>query len=288
MPTPILIVSFHGGGSGINKLKTFPALTDILEEPPKFRELRGFVPGHGSDSNHLYVVEAYKDASTIYYFTSDNMGKWKDGKVFTRDGLSHPFDAVFGSDGHLYVSNQDNNKITYYEGPGDKHPGKLKGTFGTKSQPVFNTLRGIAWAGSALYAADEKTGVLGYNSDGTSNNVKIAIKDPVHLFYDGTRYLYIGSGSDNSIWVWDTTQTIKPNPVQIVGPQQTPAINATAGMALPGDGNLYVASRKGNAIIQYPIDASQNPPKVSNGQVLSPGLKDNPEFVGSLEVGVYG
>src|SRR5262249_44740255 len=154
----------------------------ILVEPPKFRELRGFVPGPGSDSNHLYVVEAYKDASNIYRFTSDSKGKWKDGKVFASDGLSHPFDAVFGPDGHLYVSNQDSNKITYYEGPSNKHPGKLKGTFGTKSQPVFNTLRGIAWAGSELYAADEKTGVLGYNSDGTSNNINIPVKDPVHIF----------------------------------------------------------------------------------------------------------
>ena len=289
MPTPTLIISFHGSSSGKhNKLKTFPALGNILTEPPELQEPRGFLLGPGSDSNHLYVVNAYKNASLIYRYTSGASGTYTDGEVFASDDLSHPFDAAFGPDGHLYVSNQDSNKITYYEGPTDKHPGKLKGTFGTTSQPEFSTLRGIAWVGSALYAADEDAGVLGFNSDGSSNSVTIPVKNPVHLFYDGSRYLYIGSGSGNSVWVWDTSKQIKTNPAEIVGSKQTPAIDATAGIALPGDGNLYVASRKANVLIQYPIDVTQNPPAVSNGQVLSPGLKDNPEFVGSLSMGVYG
>jgi hypothetical protein len=289
MPSPTLVLSFHGSSSGKhNKLKTFPALANVTDEPPELQEPRGFLVGPGSDSNHLYVVNAYKKASLIYRYTSTNSGTYTGGEPFASDGLSHPFDAVFGPDGNLYVSNQDSNQITYYQGPGGQSPGALIGTFGTKAQPQFTTLRGLAWVGSALYAADEDAGALGFNSDGTSNNVKIAVKDPVHLFYDGARYLYIGSGSGNSVWVWDTTQQINPNPVQILGSNQTPAIDATAGMALPGDGNLYVASRKGNVILQYPIDVTQNPPKVSNGQVLSPGLKDNPEFVGSLSLGVYG
>jgi hypothetical protein len=277
VPTPTLIVSFHGGGSGENKLKTFPALTNILVEPPKLRELRGFALGPGSDSNHLYVVEAYKDASTIYRFTSADNGTYNSGAVFLQDQLSHPFDAIFGPNGNLYVSNQDSNRITFYEPNNPK-----AGFFG----PIFDTLRGLAWDGTYIYAADEEQGVIGIKPSGGSP-LNIAVKKPVHLMYDGARYLYIGSGSGNSIWVWDTTGAIDPNPTQIVG-SQTPVIKATAGMALPGDGNLYVASRLGNTILQYPIDVSQNPPKVSNGQALSPGLPDNPEFVGALGMGVYG
>lgn len=49
----------------------------------------------------------------------------------------------------------------------------------------------------------------------------------------------------------------------------------------------YIASRKGNVILQYPIDLTQNPPTVSNGQTLSPSLQDNPEFVGALGAGVH-
>ena len=287
MPTPTLIISFHGSSSGKhNKLKTFPALGNLLAEPPELQEPRGFLVGPGNDSNHLYVVNAYKNASLIYRYTSSTSGTYTGGAVFASDSLSHPFDAVFGPDGNLYVSNQDSSAITYYQGPGGQSPGTLLGTFAPKAK--FTTLRGIAWVGSALYAADEDAGVLGFNADGTSNSVTIPVKNPVHLFYDGARYLYIGSGKGNSVWVWDTSKQIKTNPAEIIGSKQTPAIEATAGIALPGDGNLYVASRKANVLIQYPIDVTQNPPKVSNGQVLSPGLTDNPEFVGSLSMGVYG
>lgn len=281
-----LVISFHGGKDGINTLLSFPTLENILKDAPQMRELRGFTLGPGSDSDHLYVVNAYKNDSKIFRFTGDDKGKYKAGEVFAHKELSHPFDAVFGPDGNLYVSNQDSGQITCYQGPSSNKPGSLIGTFG----PKFNTLRGISWAGSVLYAADEKAGksgeVIGLDSKGKPTGTQIAVKDPVHVLYDGSRYLYIGSGSGNSIWVWDTSGKISPNPAEIVG-SQTPQIDATGGIALPGDGYLYVASRKGNAILQYPIDVTQNPPSVSNGKTLSPTLQDNPEFVGALGAGVF-
>lgn len=281
--TPTLIISFHGGKSGINTLESFPALTNILPGAPSMDELRGFVLGPGSDSDHLYVVNANKSSSTIFRFTSAGNGTYTAGKVFTNDSsLSHPFAAIFGPNGNLYVSNQDSNRITMYQGPTGSSPGAPLGSFG----PDFKKLRGIAWDGQYFYAADEEKGVIVIGPGG-EKYLKVAVEDPVHVFYDGARYVYIGDGTGNSVWVWDTTQAISPNPAQIVG-SQSPAIDATGGMALPGDGNLYVASRKGNAILQYPINLSYNPPQVTKGTTLSPKLKDNPEFVGALGMGVYG
>lgn len=281
---PTLVISFHGGKSGINTLESFPGLSNILPgAPSSMDELRGFVPGTGSDSDHLYVLSAHKSSSAIFRFTSAGNGTYTAGTVFADDSsLAHPFAAIFGPNDNLYVSNQDSNQITVYQGPTGSKPGAPMGPFG----PVFNTLRGIAWDGQYFYAADEAQGVIVLDSGG-QQYLTVAVDDPVHLFYDGARYVYIGDGTGNSVWVWDTTQAINPNPAQIVG-SQTPAIDATGGMALPGDGNLYVASRKGNAILQYPIDLSYNPPKVSTGTTLSPKLKDNPEFVGALGMGVYG
>jgi hypothetical protein len=281
--TPALVISFHGGKSGINTLESFPALTNILPGAPSMDELRGFVLGPGSDSSHLYVVNAHKTSSAIFRFTSAGNGTYTAGAVFASDSsLSHPFDAIFGPNDNLYVSNQDSNRITIYQGPTGSSPGAPIGSFG----PVFETLRGIAWDGQYFYAADEEEGVIVLDSGG-QQYLTVAVDDPVHLFYDGARYVYIGDGTGNSVWVWDTTQAISPNPTQIVG-SQSPAIDATGGIALPGDGNLYVASRKGNAILQYPINLSCNPPEISKGTTLSPKLKDNPEFVGALGMGVYG
>jgi hypothetical protein len=280
---PTLVISFHGGKSGINTLESFPGLTNILPGAPSaMNELRGFVLGPGSDSSHLYVLSAHKSSSAIFQFTSAGNGTYTEGKVFADDSsLAHPFAAIFGPNNNLYVTNQDSNQITMYQGPTGSNPGAAMGSFG----PTFNKLRGIAWDGKYFYAADEKKGVIVLNSNG-EESLTVKVNDPVHLVYDGARYVYIGDGKDN-ILVWDTTKAINPNPAQIVG-SQTPAIKATGGMALPGDGNLYVASREGNAILQYPIDLGCNPPSVSDGQSLSPTLEDNPEFVGALGMGVYG
>ncbi len=285
---PNLVVSFHGGKgpSAINTLLSFPSLKTVLPGAPSMDELRGFILGPESDCNHLYVVNANKNSSAIFCFTSSGGGTYTSGEIFATKGLSHPFDVAFGPDGNLYVSNQDSNQITRYQGASGSNPGSLIGTFG----PTFHTLRGIAWAGPVLYAADETAGKSGevraYDSDGNPTGVKIHVEDPVHVMYDGSRYLYIGSGSGNSVWVWDTREKINPNPAQVVG-SQSPKIDATAGMALPGDGHLYVASRKGSVILQYPIDVSHDPPKAGNGQALSPRLDDSPEFVGAPGMGVY-
>ena len=118
----------------------------------------------------------------------------------------------------------------------------------------------------------------------------LSIVDPVHVLYDGSQYLYIGSESGNCVWVWDPAQpTVAP--AQIVASTSSVPIDATGGIALAPDGNggqyLYVCSRKGQSINQYQLDTSSHPPVASQATVVESGLGDDPEFAGVLGSGVF-
>jgi hypothetical protein len=272
----MMVISFHGGfastPSTINTLATFQLGGPL----PGLRELRGFIVGL---DGHLYLVNGYKDNSLVLQFTSPAAGSPVTFLMnFVTDHLSHPFDLAFGPDGHLYVSNQDSNEVTRYEGPGDKHPGSYKGTF----LSGFSVLRGLACDGNYWYIADEKGGtnktgaVLGYDLTGKPAG-SVAVADPVHLLSSGG-YIYVGSGSGNQVLAFkggDFTDA----PTTVVGSALTPAINATAGLAIPGDGFLYVASRKGQQVLRYPLTP---PTTATNGSVFLDALPDQPEFIGML------
>lgn len=269
----VMVVSFHGGDASkpapVNGLATFQLGGSL----PGLRELRGFVVG---PDGSLYVVNGYKDNSLILRFTAPSAG-WPVSFVqdYATDHLKHPFDLAFGPDGHLYVSNQDSNDVTRYEGPADQHPGTYKGTF----LSGFGAVRGLANDGTYWYVADEKGGpsqtgaVIAYDQSGSQAG-SIAVADPVHLLYSGG-YIYIGSGSANQVLAFqagDFTAT----PATVVGTDLTPPIDGTAGLAIPGDGYLYVASRKGQQVLRYPLTP---PTTAGNGSVFLDALPDQPEFI---------
>ncbi len=267
----------------INTLATFQLGGPL----PSMRGLRAFAVG--PDGN-LYVVNAYKGNSLIFQFGSAASLPAAYQTTFVDSTyLSHPFDLVFGSDGTLYVSNQDNNEVTTFQGPSAKNPGAYIGVFVTLKSS--DTLRGIATDGTYWYLADETGGkkskgaVLIYDSSGNPQSQHIDVHDPVHLVYDGQRYLYIGCGSSNDVQVFDTTN-LSSSPSSIFGTSgASPAINATAGIALPGDGHIYVASRKGQQVLQYPLTS---PTSAGTGAVLFDQLPDQPEFIGVLGQGYFG
>jgi hypothetical protein len=100
------------------------------------------------------------------------------------------------------------------------------------------------------------------------------VSEPVHLLYDGTKYLYIGSEKDNAVYQYDTTgnaTTVSP----FIKSSTAAPIDHTGGLAI-ADGSFYVASRKGMAINQYPLA------QPDSGRVFVSGLADNPEFIAQL------
>jgi hypothetical protein len=279
------VISFHGGATtGPSPINTL-ASVQLGGSLPAMRELRGFAVG--PDGN-LYVVNAYKDNSLILQFGSAASSPAAYRSTFVdAKHLSHPFDLAFGPDGDLYVSNQDSNEINRFQGPGGSSPGTYVGHL-VKSG--IQTLRGIACDGTYWYAADETGGsgkgaVLLFDLDGNPQSRSIAVPDPVHLAYDGQRYLYIGCGSSNDVQVFDTT-TPAGAPSSIFGKGgASPAIDATAGIALPGDGYIYVASRKSSQVLQYPLSS---PTLAATGAVFFDQLPDQPEFIGVLGQGCFG
>jgi len=295
-----LTVSFHGGSNGLTNLYTAPGKTAVLPtgsgDPALTKaELRGFTLGAGSDS-HLYVVNGYKDSSSILQYTPQSGGGYSCGAVWATSHLHHPFDAVWGPGGYLYVSNQDQAtdkkiKVTAYDSSGN-----YVGDFASG----FTELRGITWAGDTLWAADEKGGKgkgalisYQYNSDlkkwPVSSTGSIDVTDPVHVLYDGSCYVYIGSEKDNSVLALDTTN-LGEAPVTVVTSSSSVPIDATGGLAILTDGGtqyMLVCSRKGNAINQYQLNSSSYPPTVANAGVFQSNLGDNPEFTGVPGIGVF-
>ena len=283
-----LAISFHGGSTAtsVNNLLSVSsggALTPLLVPDstgamPALSELRGFFT---DPAGTLYVVNAYKNFSNILSFKPSG-GAYAFDRIFASgsgDGLAHPFCAVLAPDGDIYVSNQDvlsgqtSSAITRYEGPSKKHPGKYKGVF----IDGFTTLRGIATDGKLWYVADEGNDKVAasvgiFDGDGKPQD-SLSIKQPVHLLYDGSQYLYIGSEKDNAVYRYDCTNG--GSPAAFVTSSSSAPIDHTSGLALAG-GNLYVGSRKGMSVNQYPL---ANP---SAGSVAVSKLVDNPEFVAFL------
>jgi hypothetical protein len=284
-----LTISFHGGSGGVNNLQNCPPGTDILDtKGVQLDELRSFTLGP-SGHKHLYVVNANKTLSQILRFDipSQPGGKYTNGQTFAREHLHHPFNAVFGPDGNLYVSNQDaakdgKIKITEYEGPSGANPGKYIKDFASG----FTTLRGIYWVGNQLFATDEGDKshpgtVTVFNSDGSVASTITAISQPVHLVYDG-KYVYVGSKGTDGVWALDPKSPVSPtNPVQIIS-----NVKDGSGIAIPGDGNLYLGQRATKEVWQYELDESSWPPVTSQPIVEESDLPDAPEFVAVLGQGV--
>ena len=295
-PPTKLAISFHGGGSGpkgskaVNNILVPSASgsTTHLLGPnqdgfmPALWELRGFFAD--PTSGDLFVVNAYKDCSAIFRFTSSAGAAtpYRYAGIFAAGPgahLNHPFCAALGPDGDVYVSNQDpeggrtSGAITVYQGSTTAVPG----TFVRVFADGFTALRAIATDGVYWYAADAGStstpgGVQVFDQHGAPQpQGPLNVPQPVHLLYDGARYLYIGSEAKNSVYRYDTTRPGDPD-LFVDGSRQ---IDHTSGLAISSTA-LYVASRKGRNVYRYPL---ADP---TSGQSFVTKLPDYPEFLSFL------
>ena len=192
-----LAVSFHGGATlpGINNVYAFSqgkAGRVMLGAPnapdpgtmPVLSELRAFVAS--SDGSFLFVANGSKERNQVLRFTAGATGEppWVFHDVYASDGLAHPFDLVHGFDGSLFVSNQDTDTVTCHATAGGPAT-----TFATG----FSAVRGLAFDGTYLYVADVGADTVSVY-DGTGAKVgTIDVKRPVHLLFDASGWLWIGS-----------------------------------------------------------------------------------------------
>jgi hypothetical protein len=99
----------------------------------------------------------------------------------------------------------------------------------------------------------------------------LAVNQPVHLLFDGSKYLYIGSEKDDAVYRFDTTGNAT-SVTPFIASSKTAPIDHTSGLAI-ADGVFFVGSREGFAINQYSLA------EPSSGSVFISGLQDNPEFI---------
>jgi DNA-binding beta-propeller fold protein YncE len=289
---------YSTGGSELRKALNKKSVTAGVE----LRELRGFV--FGPDKN-LYVVNAYFEYSEILKFKGelnkdeqhDFIGVFAKRHKDMNPGLDHPFNAAFDSEGDLYVSNQNTNLITRYHGPASKigqpgipmpFPQELdsgvglpRGTFVPSAKLADNGLvdvRGVIFGpNSDLFVADREADCVRIYAARTARYLRNLVSrsdqldKPIHLLFspDG-RYLFIGSGGNDSILRHDIGQ----GSTSVFVASKSGGLNGPAGMAFGDDGFLYVASRNTKVILRYEAISGRpdSKPFIKN-------LSDNPEFL---------
>lgn len=306
-------VSFHGGHEEktLNNIHVYSTDGNEVRKALNkksvaagvtLRELRGFV--FGPDQN-LYVVNAYFEYSEILKFKG---GLNKDGQhdfvgVFVKrhadlnPGIDHPFNVAFDSEGDLYVSSQNTSLVARYHGPASKigQPGAPMplprglgpetgipfGTFVPSAKLAPNGLLGVREVifapNSDLYVADYDADRVRIYEARTGRYLRDLVSQrdqldkPIHLLLspDG-RYLFIGSGGNDSILRHD----VRGNSTSVFVASKSGGLNGPAGMALGGDGFLYVASRNTKEILRYgTIDGRPR------GKPFIKDLPDNPAFL---------
>lgn len=184
--------------------------TDVLDPSHTYRELRGLAIG---PDLRLYVCQAYRHASNVLVFAAaagaggyTRAFEGTFASPFSSPGLLHPYQGIFGTDGHLYVSSQDTNAVTAFAGPAGSPPGSAlpKAPFLAAGYPggTFNPGTFIA-AASAAPGVPEFTpvpaeqGGLTFRSHGKSSH---SVRG---LAFDGDGHLYVADEASNRVGVYD-------------------------------------------------------------------------------------
>ncbi|QEH38018.1 hypothetical protein OJF2_66140 [Aquisphaera giovannonii] len=315
----LLYVTFHGGSGGIRNIAAWdgnggdkPAVADVLDTSQldhDLDELRGFlVVADGT----LYLANSYKTSGAspqsvgeILHFDVPGgdgirpyLGAFCAWSEAGNPGLQHPFDAVLGPDGNVYVANQgqkadpeSTNAVTSYHGPGSSQAGQplptphaiYPGTFvgpDAKAKHGVKVLRDAVFGPSkdgqdCLYLSDEKRKeVRRYSSSGAYLDSPVTGGDgldkPVHLLVSRSgKHLYVGSQGNNSVLSLEVASGKVSTLVD-----SSSGIDSTAGLAEDEDGWLYVASRKGRQVLRF--DHKTGKP---DAKPFIASLGDNPEFI---------
>jgi hypothetical protein len=279
-PAPVItpienIIAFPDGGSSYEILQP-------VNQPLELRELRGCLFLNG----YLYVANGYKKQHQVLRFRpAEQTGQWAYDSIYASESITHPFAVVVGFGDNVFVSSQDDNTVTEYDGSNQT---------GTLFASGFGNVRGLAYDGTYLYVADAGAspgqGYVAFYDSTKTQRGKVAVAEPVHLLYDPQYgWLYIGDESSGTVYIWRPTEDQGPLP--LISAKDAP-IDHTAGLALEfgsgTSGTLYVASRVGQQVLAFPLDFSSGMPKLNGTfSVALDNLDDEPEFV-AIQGGLFG
>ncbi len=317
------VLSFDTSGRLVTASETSPDPWPVLTGPT-LHDPRGFVVTATGD---LYLANAFKNDSRILQYgaaagpdTTLRLSR-PCVRVFTQstdssepnysEGLQHPFNLVFGSDGNLYVANQgdppSNNSITRYYGPACTDPGctpgapmpalatDVPGTFipphSAHHSDGVRVVRDLVFGPDGhLYVADEGARAVrmyhGHSGDFIKDVVthEDGLGTPVHLLVSGDT-LFIGSYEKARVRK-RTTITVgtimryhfSSGATDTLVADGAGGLGAPSGLALDG-GWLYVGSRTTQRILRFSVETGA--PDPDNPFIA---LDDDPEFIRLLTI----
>ncbi len=184
----------------------------------------------------LYVADAFADAIVqIDSATGEVVGN------FAVDGVSYPFDAIFGPNGNMFVANLDQDTVTEHDGETGDLIGvyaseKLRGPAGLRFLENGNLLVSNGGTGGILEydTAGEYVGVFAYAGNGDACPLNIGRDGDVFASNYGQAAVYRFSpdGSEQGIFAAMGSGTAEGN-------------------AFGPNGNLYVVNGSENLVMEF-------------------------------------
>ncbi len=254
-------VSFSGEGStpinNVYALDTKGNTESTQTLGQNGNELRGLVFGPDGD---LYVAQADASVSAIQQFkgkldkgsyTRKYVGEFVTSK--DSSGLDHPYQPIFDSNGHLYVSSQDTNVVTAFHGPKSHHPGK-------------------AMSNSAFLQNNYKSGTFNPGTFAPAYNAKKTVPTPVPISLGGLTFiatansssthsvrgiafdsadsLYVADEGNNRVAVFGTDGTL----LGVITASKNHSLSAPVALCFDGTtGTLYIGSPGNTRLFTYDV-----------------------------------
>lgn len=137
-------------------------------------------------------------------------------------------------------------------------------TFTTTSGGSTHSVRGIAFDGTYVYAADEANNrVSVFNSSGTfqgaiTQSTHHSLNGPVALCFDASNTtLYIGSPGNQRLFTY-AVSGVPNGDFTANSLVQDKDLDKLSGIAVDSEGNIYTGDRKSNTIYQWTSDGSSH------------------------------
>jgi NHL repeat len=186
--------------------------TAVLDPGQSYLELRGMAFG---PDGKLYVCQAQKSHSAILQFsattssggyTHSYLGQYATPQ--SSSGLVHPYQPAFDSIGNLYVTSQDTNVVTAFQGPTGSQPGSampnspfLQQSYssGTFNPGTFVAAQSAAKGVPKFTPVPTSQGGLTFALSGSSTH---SVRG---LAFDDKGHLFVADEGSNRIGVYDAT-----------------------------------------------------------------------------------
>ncbi|MCG8586951.1 MAG: NHL repeat-containing protein [Pirellulales bacterium] len=276
------LITTHSG----DDVLTYESKSESLEELVKpgtggLKQARGFTFGPSGD---LFVCSAAAVEWAVLRYNAK--GDFK-GSFAAGSGLSHPYQCLFGPDGQLYVSGQNNNAVLRFDGK----TGRFKDVFVKPGAGGLDGIRGIAFhpEGDLLVAGRDNNAILRFNGKtGESRGFFVAADDgklehPIQLRYGPDDYLYVSSGKNSRIVRY---HGLTGKLIDVFVKHKSGGLAHPSGFDWAANGDLYVASRDSDQILRYDGTTGKFKDVVLSHK-HDKRIK-SPEFIMRLEKGAMG